>query len=133
MKKLFFLTAILAVLGLSSCEKAPSKAIVGTWEAVKAETTMGNIDMTIDMAEMGMTIELTFNEDGTGSAVMKSEEDTETSPFEYEVNENILVLTEDGITNEIPFTIEKDEMTMEIGGEIIEEEGAKIKIYFKKK
>jgi hypothetical protein len=67
MKRFFILTAILAVFGLSSCEKEPSKAIVGTWEAVKMETSIAGIDMTVNMADAGMKLEFTFNEDGSES------------------------------------------------------------------
>ena len=48
MKRFFILTAILAVFGLSSCEKEPSIA---------------GIDMTVNMADAGMKLEFTFNED----------------------------------------------------------------------
>ena len=53
MKRFFLLTALMAVLGLSSCEKEPSVAIIGTWEAVKMEATASGMTMTIDMVEAG--------------------------------------------------------------------------------
>ena len=133
MKKLFFLTAILAVLGLSSCEKEPSKAIVGTWEAVSMEGTIGGVHQTINMADTPMSIEFVFNEDGTGYARMEMGGEGENAPFQYGVKGNILLFTEDGTTAEIPITLEKDTMTMEIGSELIEEEDAKIVIYLHRK
>ena len=73
MKKLFFLTAILAVLGLSSCKKDPSKTIVGTWEAVTVDMTIDGETLTVDIADTGASLELTFNEDGTANAYMEAE------------------------------------------------------------
>ena len=39
----------MAVLGLTSCEKEPSKAIVGTWEAVKIEANVLCVNMSYNM------------------------------------------------------------------------------------
>ena len=50
MKRFLILTALLAVLGLASCEKEPSKAIVGTWEAVKIEANVLGVNMSLTTA-----------------------------------------------------------------------------------
>lgn len=132
MKKLFFLTAILAVLGLSSCKKEPSKTIVGTWEAVTVDLTIDGETLTVDIADTGASIELTFNEDGTASAYMEAEGEGETTPFTYEVKGNILKLTQEGETVDISITIEKNTMTLEVGEELLEEEGS-IKLHLRRK
>ena len=133
MKRMLLLTALMAILGLSSCEKEPSVAIVGTWEAVKMEATMTGMTMTVDMAEAGMTMLFTFKANGTGSTYIESEGQGERVPFEYELYGNILTLSSDGATSGVPVTIEKKTMIMELDGEDLGEDFAKVKIYFNKK
>jgi len=135
MKKFFILTALLAVFGLTSCEKEPSKAIVGTWEAVKMEATIAGIDMTMDMSEWKMKMEFTFNADGTGSMLLETEGNSEKSTFEYTVNGNLLSLVEGDETTGIPISFDKKTMVAEMSGEIfgLGDNGAKVKVYFEKK
>jgi hypothetical protein len=132
MKRLFILTAILAVFGLSSCEKEPSKAIVGTWEAVKMETSIAGIDMTVNMADAGMKMEFTFNEDGSGSIYLESEGRGERTPFEYSLNGNLLSIISDGETEGVPVSFGKNTMTMELNGDVIGEPNTKVTIHFQK-
>ena len=132
MKRFFILTAILAVFGLSSCEKEPSKAIVGTWEAVKMETSIAGIDMTVNMAVAGMKLEFTFNEDGSGSIYLESEGRGERTPFEYSLNGNLLSIISDGETEGVPVSFDKNTMTMELNGDIIGKENTKVTIHFQK-
>ena len=135
MKRFFILTAILAVFGLTSCEKEPSKAIVGTWKAMKMEATVAGINMTIDMAEKEMNMEFTFNADGTGSMLLETEGNSEKSTFEYTVNGNLLSLVEGDETSGIPISFDKKTMVAEMSGEIfgLGDNGAKVKVYFEKK
>ena len=132
MKRFFILTAILAVFGLSSCEKEPSKAIVGTWEAVKMETSIAGIDMTVNMADAGMKLEFTFNEDGSGSIYLESEGRGERTPFEYSLNGNLLSIISDGETEGVPVSFGKNTMTVELHGDIIGEPNTKVTIHFQK-
>ena len=70
MRKLIItLAAIAAVIGLASCEKEASKAIVGTWEATTVEMTMEGIKMEMDITEFGTAMEITFNDNGTGTII----------------------------------------------------------------
>ena len=135
MKRFFILTAILAVFGLTSCEKEPSKAIVGTWKAMKMEATVAGINMTIDMAEKEMNMEFTFNADGTGSMLVESGGKSETNTFEYSVNGNLLSLIEGDDTTGIPISFDKKTMVAEMSGEIfgLGSDTAKVKVYFEKK
>ena len=123
----------MAVLGLTSCEKEPSKAIVGTWEAERMEMALGGINMEIDLSEQGMKMEFTFNADGTGSVFMEAEGSSERTTFEYSVNGNLLSLTEEGETTGIPISFDKKTMVMEMDGATLGEEGVNIKVYFVKK
>ena len=90
MKRFLILTALLAVLGLASCEKEPSKAIVGTWEAVKIEANVLGVNMSYNMTDLNTRIELTFKKDGTGTILTESEKKSETTAFEYSVNGDML-------------------------------------------
>lgn len=132
MKRFFILTAILAVFGLYSCEKEPSKAIVGTWEAVKMETSIAGIDMTVNMADAGMKLDLTFNEDGSGSIYLESEGRGERTPFDYYLNGNLLSIISDGETEGVPVLFDKNTMTMELNGDIIGKDNNKVTIHFQK-
>ena len=132
MKRFFILTALMAVLGLTSCEKEPSKAIVGTWEAVKMEATIAGIDMTMDMSEWKMKMEFTFNADGTGTILTESEKKSETTAFEYSVNGDKLSLTEEGSTSGIPVSFDKKTMTMELSGERFGLGDTNVKVHFVK-
>ena len=132
MKRFFILTAILAVFGLSSCEKEPSKAIVGRWEAVKMETSIAGIDMTVNMAEAGMKMEFTFNEDGSGSIYIESDGKGERTPFDYSVNGNLLSIISDGETEGVLVSFGKNTMTVELNGDIIGESNTKVTIHFQK-
>ena len=71
MKRFFILTALMAVLGLSSCEKEPSKAIIGTWEAETIELIANGITTSANLEEKDAIMRFTFNADGTGSAEHK--------------------------------------------------------------
>lgn len=134
MKRFFILTAILAVFGLTSCEKEPSKAIVGTWKAMKMEAAIAGINMTIDMAEKEMNMEFTFNADGTGSMLVETGGKSEKSTFEYSVNGNLLSLIEGDETTGIPISFDKKTMVAEMSGEIfgLGSDTAKVKVYFEK-
>ena len=132
MKRLFLLTAILAVFGLSSCEKNPLKPIVGTWETVSVEANMNGNDMILDMANVGMELVFTFNEDGTGSAYVKSPTGREDAQFEYDLKGNILYITMDGTTDPVNITLEETTMTMEVSGELIGDESANITLHLQK-
>ena len=132
MKRFFILTAILAVFGLSSCEKEPSKAIVGTWEAVTMETSIAGIDLTVNMADAGMKLEFTFNEDGSGSIYLESDGRGERTPFEYSLNGNLLSIISDGETEGVPVSFGKNTMTVELNGDIIGEPNTKVIIHFQK-
>ena len=133
MKRFFILSAILAILGLSSCEKEISKSIIGTWEAVSMETVMNGIDVSFDLKEVGMEMGFTFREDGTGSSYMKSNGKNNRIQFEYELYGNILSLNSGGATDGVPITIEKKTMIMGLPGDILGNDEADVKIHFIKK
>ena len=132
MKRFFILTALLAVLGLASCEKEPSKAIVGTWEAVKIEANVLGVNMSYNMTDLNTRMELTFKKDGTGTILTESEKKSETTAFEYSVNGDQLSLTEEGSTSGIPVSFDKKTMTMELSGERFGLGNTNVKVHFVK-
>ena len=132
MKKFLILTALMAVLGLTSCEKEPSKAIVGTWEATTVEMSISGMKMEMDITEMGSKMKITFKDNGTATITETSEEESISMDFSYSVEGNTLILEAEGDLAEIPITIEKDHMTWTMDGEMLDEPGANIVIHFEK-
>ena len=132
MKRFLILTALMAVLGLTSCEKEPSKAIVGTWEATTVEMSISGMKMEMDITEMGSNMKITFKDNGTATITETSEEESISMDFSYSVEGNTLILEAEGDLAEIPITIEKDHMTWTMDGEILDEPGANIVIHFEK-
>jgi hypothetical protein len=133
MKRIFILTVLMAVLGLTSCEKEPSKAIIGTWEAVKIEANVLGVNMNYNMSDLNTRMELTFKKDGTGTIFTESEKKSETTAFEYSVNEDKVSLTENGNTSGIPVSFDKKTMTMELSGERFGLGNTNVKVHFVKK
>ena len=132
MKRFLILTALMAVLGLTSCEKEPSKAIVGTWEATTVEMSISGMKMEMDITEMGSEMKITFKDNGTATITETSEEESISMDFSYSVEGNTLILEAEGDLVEIPITIEKDHMTWTMDGEMLDEPGANIVIHFEK-
>ena len=132
MKRFLILTALMAVLGLTSCEKEPSKAIVGTWEATTVEMSISGMKMEMDITEMGSKMKITFKDNGTATITETSEGESISMDFSYSVEGNTLILEAEGDLAEIPITIEKDHMTWTMDGEMLDEPGANIVIHFEK-
>ena len=132
MKRFLILTALMAVLGLTSCEKEPSKAIVGTWEATTVEMSISGMKMEMDITEMGSEMKITFKDNGTATITETSEGESMSMDFSYSVEGNTLILEAEGDLAEIPITIEKDHMTLTMDGEMLDEPGANIVIHFEK-
>lgn len=133
MKRLFFLTAILAVLGLYSCEKEPSQKILGTWDAVSIEVNTAGVNMTIDMSEMDYKVQFTFKADGTGTIYVDSQGEKGTEDFVYEISGDNLIMTKDGETITVPFRIEGERLTLEVSEGIDGQGLTQGKIHFQKK
>ena len=132
MKRFLILTALMAVLGLTSCEKEPSKAIVGTWEATTVEMNISGMKMEMDITEMGSEMKITFKDNGTATITETSEGESMSMDFSYSVEGNTLILEAEGDLAEIPITIEKDHMTWTMDGEMLDEPDANIVIHFEK-
>lgn len=134
MRKLIItLAAIAAVIGLASCEKDPSKAIIGTWEATTVEMTIEGMKMEMDIAEMGTNLSFTFRKDGTGVASFAEEGVSEDIELTYSATETMLTVTIQGDTESFPYSIDGTDMTITLDGEILEEPGMKVVIHFVKK
>lgn len=133
MKKYFIISAILAVLGLTSCNKEESKAIVGTWEATTIEMTIEGIKMEVDITEVGAGMSFLFKADGTGSVTEAVDGSAMTMNFEYTLSDGMLTLTIEGDSESIPVTIDGNRMSMIMDGDILEEPDMTVKIHFVKK
>lgn len=133
MKRFFILTAIMAVLGLTSCEKEASKAIVGTWEAVSMEMQVAGVKMEVNMQEVGISMVFTFREDGTGTLSEVIEGEDIRMNFTYNVEGDILMMNSEGEEEGVPVTIDGKNMTIIMDGEFLETPGASVTINFVKK
>lgn len=133
MKKFFIISAILAVLGLTSCEKETSKAIVGTWEAVSVEMSIEGIKMEVDLTQLDVSMTFLFKADGTGFYTESTAGVSSSVDFEYSVSGSVLSITMEGETADIPITIDGKNMSMTMDGEILDEPGTSVKINFVKK
>ena len=133
MKKFFIISAIMAVLGLASCNKEESKAIVGKWEATTIEMTIEGIKMEMDIAEMGAGMSFLFKADGTGSVSEDVDGSAMTVDFEYSLSDGLLTLTIEGDSESIPVTIDGNRMSMIMDGDILDEPDMTVKIHFVKK
>jgi hypothetical protein len=133
MKRLI-IAAIAAMLALVSCEKETANAIVGTWEATKIEMNSNEVNMNIDVKEAGINIIFAFRADGKGSVTENmTGEESYTEEFNYFVNNNMLIIAEDGEEFAIPFTINGKTLVLTVEGENFDAPGATIKMYFNKK
>lgn len=133
MKKIFIISAIMAVLGLTSCEKEMSRAIIGTWEATTVEMTLEGIDLTIDVKELGVGMTFIFKDDGTGSVSQKSDGESVSFDFSYSVEDGVLTIDSEGDVESIPVNIDGKNMTMIMDGSFLEDPGTTVKMHFTKK
>lgn len=133
MKRFLILTALWAVLGLTSCEKEPSKAIIGSWEAVEIEANVLGVNVSYNMSDLNTKMVLTFKADGTGTILTESEKRSETTSFDYTVNGDKLSMIEEGETSGIPVTFDNKTMTMELNGERFGLGNTNVKVHFVKK
>lgn len=133
MKKIFIISAIMAVLGLTSCEKEMSRAIIGTWEATTVEMTLEGIDLTIDVKELGVGMTFIFKDDGTGSVSQKSDGESVSFDFRYSVEDGVLTIDSEGDVESIPVNIDGKNMTMIMDGSFLEDPGTTVKMHFTKK
>lgn len=135
--KRFILAAAVALMGLVSCEKELSDAIVGTWEATTVEMTIEGLKMEIDVEEAGMEMSFTFKSNGTGSVTERYEGESFTESFEYYVEDDMLYLVGylvgEGGTEGLPIEIDGKNMTMIFGGEMLDPPGSRVKMHFRKK
>lgn len=126
------LAAIIAASVLASCEKEPSKAIVGTWEATTVEMSVSGIKMEVDISELGSGMKITFKDNGTATLTETEGGESVSMDISYSVDGNTLILDAEGDFAEIPITIEKDHMTWTMDGELLDEPGANVIIHFEK-
>jgi hypothetical protein len=133
MKKfIIVLAAVIAAFGFSSCEKEAEKAIVGTWKAIKAEISMGDMKMETSLSEMGGELSFTFEKDGTGYATGNFGGELANEELTYSVSGNKLYITIEGETEVFPITIDGKYMTMTFDENFTEEEGMSLILHFEK-
>lgn len=131
MKRLLVVAVtVIAALFLTSCnkEKEISK-IVGMWEVSTVDLTLYGQTLSMSPAEAGMEAELTFNEDGTGTA--KTKDFTEN--FTYTYADDVITVISDGETEIIPISINDKTMTIMMDDFMIDGITYSVKIHLVKK
>lgn len=105
--------AVLAVV-LCSCggsdgnSNGSSLSVVGTWNFVSA--TLAGITITTE--EMGSTMVLHINADGTYSAVTTDEDGTEIENGTWSVNGNTITFSGEGAPQSAPYTVSGGTLTL---------------------
>lgn len=123
MKKFFIISLFMALFSISM--DAQQMEVEGTWEFTSAAImSEGEELMTMDSSMLGMDFILTFFPDSTGIVTIAAGGEEESQEFEYEVNEDYVLIVAD---DEIYVGISGSRLYMEM-----EEEGVLIRIYFEK-
>ena len=133
MKKFFIISVILALFGLTSCQKDEAKAIIGSWRATSVEMDMGGMNMEMDLSESGIQIDVLFKADGTGAVSGTAEGETISSDFEYSVSDDMLSLLIEDENFTVPIKINGKKMSMKVDGDILESQEAQVTVNFTKK
>ena len=140
MKRLFtFAAAIIALFLMTSCEKegsgSPSAALVGTWEVSEIEMIFEGIPIRLPAETAGIDAGITFSNDGSGYFYTNNYGESEVEPFTYTYSKGKLKIyseyEDEYIT--LPVTVSGKKMTITVDENILEEPGAKGKIYLVKK
>lgn len=123
MKKFFIISLFMALFSISM--DAQQMEVEGTWEFTSAAImSEGEELMTMDSSMLGMDFILTFFPDSTGIVTVAAGGEEESQEFEYEVNEDYVLIVAD---DELYVGISGSRLYMEM-----EEEGVLIRIYFEK-
>lgn len=123
MKKFFIISLFMALFSISM--DAQQMEVEGTWEFTSAAImSEGEELMTMDSSMLGMDFILTFFPDSTGIVTIAAGGEEESQEFEYEVNEDYVLIVAD---DELYVGISGSRLYMEM-----EEEGVLIRIYFEK-
>lgn len=123
MKKFFIISLFMALFSISM--DAQQMEVEGTWEFTSAAImSEGEELMTMDSSMLGMDFILTFFPDSTGIVTVAAGGEEESQEFEYEVNEDYVLIVAD---DEIYVGISGSRLYMEM-----DEEGVLIRIYFEK-
>lgn len=123
MKKFFIISLFMALFSISM--DAQQMEVEGTWKFTSAAImSEGGELMTMDSSMLGMDFILTFFPDSTGIVTIAAGGEEESQEFEYEVNEDYVLIVAD---DEIYVGISGSRLYMEM-----DEEGVLIRIYFEK-
>lgn len=124
MKKLIIL-AVAMLMALVSC--TPESKLTGSWNGESITMEASGASITMNLAEMKMSIVLTFD-NGTATVVSTTEGETSTETLKYTVSGNTIV-----VENEAPieYSIKGKTLTLTGDGELFDSPG-KVTITFQK-
>ena len=119
MKKFLIISVLAAIFGLTSCT-GEGDEIVGTWDATKMSMKVEGVNLTVDIAETGMDLELTFKGNGRGTWTMSDNSGSQGFDFDYTLNGTRLTISAEGESFSFPITITGDYMTMEFSKDMLD-------------
>ncbi|MBE6231630.1 MAG: hypothetical protein E7117_04590 [Bacteroidales bacterium] len=134
MKKFFFITAILAAFTFTSCEKETSKSIVGAWNTVSMTSSYQGVNVSVNLAEMGLSMIFSFDKNGTGTISTTADGSTTSEPITYIATETTLMMTDQyGEVLSAGLTISGKNMTLSLAsGDMFDEEGGPVTLHLVK-
>ncbi|MBN1407465.1 MAG: lipocalin family protein [Calditrichaceae bacterium] len=115
-----FIFLILFSIFVTNCSDDEDKeTLVGTWVLTSMKMTSLGFTVTMDPAEMGISMRLTVRSDNSYTMVMTEDDVTTTSNGEWATSGGKLFITEEGDTEEYDYSLKGDKL--EVSFEEIEE------------
>lgn len=117
---IIFMTVLLLGIFITNCtDDDKEETLIGTWVLTSMKISSMGITITVDPAEIGLSMTLTVSDDNSYTMVMTESGETTTSNGEWATSGNKLFITEEGETEEFVYSLKGDKL--EITYEEVEE------------
>lgn len=126
MKKFFLVSLVLAFFGIAA--NAQPAGLVGTWKSTTVEVLSdGEVIMSMDCEEAGLSMEFKFKSDNTVTGVVISEGEREESPEMVYAVEGTDILVTDAEGERVTFKYAKGKLSL-----TMQEDGMDVRLNFEK-
>lgn len=116
---IFIIVLLLSVFVTNCTDDGKEGTLIGTWVLTSMKVATLGITITVDPAEIGLSMTLTVRDDNSYTMVMTENGETTTSNGEWATSGNKLFITEEGETEEFEYSLSGDKL--EITYEEVEE------------